>query len=51
MCGRNELVSRELLPGSSIPLLKRRKEISRDEAIRVWRETRQAGRVGCSPQW
>ncbi|MCT0211569.1 MULTISPECIES: DUF1651 domain-containing protein [Synechococcales] len=44
-------MSRELLPGSSIPLLKRRREISRDEAIKVWREKRKAGWIGCSPQW
>jgi hypothetical protein len=40
---RIELVSGELLPGSPIPLLKRRKEISREDAVKVWREKCKAG--------
>ena len=48
---RLEVVSGELLPGEPIPLLKHRREYSREEAIRIWVETRKAGWAPCNPQW
>ncbi|WP_255095339.1 DUF1651 domain-containing protein [Synechococcus sp. J7-Johnson] len=46
-----EITSGELLPGEPVPLLKNRREISRDEAITLWQEKRKAGWAACSPQW
>ncbi|MCP9824906.1 DUF1651 domain-containing protein [Synechococcus sp. EJ6-Ellesmere] len=48
---RLEVVSGELLPGELIPLLKHRREYSREEAIRLWGEKRKAGWAACGPQW
>ena len=45
-----ELTSGELMPGQP-PLLKRRKEITREAAIRLWAEMRKAGWQVCTPQW
>jgi hypothetical protein len=45
-----ELTSGELMPGQP-PLLKRRKEIIREAAIRLWAEMRKAGWQVCTPQW
>jgi hypothetical protein len=45
-----ELTSGELIPGL-VPLLKCRKEITREEAIRLWAQKRKAGWKGCPPQW
>lgn len=45
-----ELTSGELIPGQP-PLLKRRKEITREEAIQLWRQKRKQGWLPCSPQW
>jgi hypothetical protein len=33
------------------PLLKRRKELSREQAIKLWAEKREQGWRPCSPQW
>lgn len=33
---RLEITSGELLPGEQVPLLKNRREISRDEALKLW---------------
>jgi hypothetical protein len=46
-----ELTSGELLPGETAPLLKRRKEITRDQAIQLWRQKRKQGWLPCPPQW
>jgi hypothetical protein len=45
-----ELTSGELIPGQA-PLLKRRKEITREEAIQLWAQKRKAGWHVCPPQW
>ena len=48
---RLEITSGELLPGEPVPLLKNRREISRDEALKLWAAKRQEGWRPCSPQW
>jgi len=48
---RLEITSGEMLPGEQVPLLKNRREISRDEALKLWGEKRKAGWAPCSPQW
>ena len=48
---RLEITSGELLAGEPVPLLKNRREISRDEALKLWGEKRKAGWAPCSPQW
>ena len=45
-----ELTSGELIPGQA-PLLKCRKEISREEAIKLWAQKRKQGWQPCEPQW
>jgi hypothetical protein len=45
-----EVTSGELLPGEQ-PLLKRREELSREQAIRLWAKKRRAGWKVCGPQW
>jgi hypothetical protein len=45
-----ELTTGELIPGEA-PLLKCRKEITREEAIKLWAEKRKAGWQVCPPQW
>ncbi len=46
-----EVTSGELLSGEPVPLLKRRRELTREEAIRLWRQKRQQGWTICPPQW
>jgi hypothetical protein len=46
-----EITTGELLPGEPVPLLKNRREISRDEALKLWEEKRKAGWAPCSIQW
>jgi len=46
-----EMTSGELLPGQPVPLLKRRRELPREEAIRLWTKKRQQGWTVCPPQW
>jgi hypothetical protein len=48
---RLELITGELLPDQPVPLLKRRQELSREEAIRLWRSKQQEGWKPCPPQW
>ena len=48
---RLEITSGELMPYQPVPLLKRRWELSREEALRLWAEKRQQGWQTCSPQW
>lgn len=48
---RLEITSGELLAGEQVPLLKNRREISRDEALKFWDEKRKGGWKPCSPQW
>jgi hypothetical protein len=46
-----ELIVGELLPDQPVPLLKRRKQLSREQAIRLWAEKRAQGWQPCPPQW
>jgi hypothetical protein len=48
---RLEVTSGELLPDQPVPLLKHRKELNREEAIRLWRQKRRLGLAPCRPQW
>jgi hypothetical protein len=48
---RLEITSGELLPGEPVPLLKNRREISRDEALKLWTARRQEGWRPTQPQW
>ena len=45
-----ELTTGELIPGQA-PLLKCRREITREEAIKLWAEKREQGWQPCEPQW
>jgi len=46
-----EVTLGELMPAEQPPLLKLRKELTREEAIKLWRQRRQAGWQVCEPQW
>jgi len=46
-----EVTIGELMPGGAPPLLKRRKELTREAALRLWYKKRQAGWQVCLPQW
>jgi hypothetical protein len=46
-----EVITGELLPDQPVPLLKRRLEMSRDEAIRLWKEKQKLGWRLCDPWW
>jgi hypothetical protein len=45
-----ERTTGELIPGQAL-LLKCRKEITREEAIKLWAQKRKAGWQVCPPQW
>ena len=36
---------------SGRPLLKHRRELSKEAAIRLWRDKSKMGWISCSPQW
>ena len=46
-----EVTVGELLPDQSVPLLKRRLELSREEALQLWAEKRQKGWQPTTAQW
>ncbi|MEB3276306.1 MAG: DUF1651 domain-containing protein [Cyanobacteriota bacterium] len=46
-----EVTLGEVMPSGQPPLLKRRRELSREQAIRLWRQKRQQGWQPCPPQW
>jgi hypothetical protein len=46
-----EVTLGEVIPSGEPPLLKKRKELTREQAIRLWRQKRQAGWTVCPPQW
>ena len=46
-----EVTFGELIPGETAPLLKHRKELTREQAIQLWMEKRQGGWQVCAPQW
>ena len=50
-CQQLEITVGELLPGQPVPLLKKRLEISREEALKLWSEKRQEGWQSTEPQW
>jgi len=41
----------ELLPGQPVPLLKRRLELSREEALKLWADKRKEGWQTTTAQW
>jgi len=46
-----EVTLGEVMPSGEPPLLKRRKELNREQAIKLWSQKRRAGWKVCSPQW
>jgi hypothetical protein len=46
-----EVTSGEWIPDQAAPLLKHRQELSRDEALQLWRHLRRQGWQPCPPQW
>ena len=48
---RLEVTVGELLPGEPVPLLKNRRELSREIAIKLWSDKRKGGWIACGPQW
>ena len=46
-----EVTAGELLPDQAVPLLKRRTELSREEALKLWAEKRQQGWLSTTAQW
>jgi len=50
-CQQLEITVGELLPDQPVPLLKKRLEISREEALKLWAEKRKEGWQTTEPQW
>jgi len=48
---RLEVTVGELLPDQPVPLLKKRLEISREAALKLWSEKRKEGWQTTAPQW
>jgi hypothetical protein len=48
---RLEITSGELLPDQPVPLLKKRWELSREDALKLWAEKKGEGWQACAPQW
>ena len=48
---RLEVTVGELLPDQPVPLLKKRLEISREQALKLWSEKRKQGWQTTTPQW
>jgi hypothetical protein len=46
-----EVTFGEVMPKGEPPLLKRRKELTREQAIKLWSQKRKAGWQVCNPQW
>ena len=46
-----EVTVGELLPDQPVPLLKKRLELSREEALKLWSEKRQQGWQPTTAQW
>ena len=46
-----EVTVGELLPDQSVPPIKRRLELSREEALKLWAEKRQQGWQSTAPLW
>ena len=51
-CQQLEVTFGELLPDQPVPLLKKRRlELSREEALKLWSERRKEGWQPTKPQW
>ncbi|NBQ18314.1 MAG: DUF1651 domain-containing protein [Synechococcaceae bacterium WBA_2_066] len=50
-CQALEVTLGELISGEATPLLKRRKQLTREQAITLWRQKRQQGWRVFPPQW
>ena len=50
-CQQLEVTVGELLPDQTVPLLKRRLELSREEALKLWSEKRKLGWQPTKAQW
>lgn len=48
---RLEVTVGELLPDQAVPLLKRRMELTREDALRLWNEKRRLGWQSPVAQW
>ncbi|MBW0166745.1 MAG: DUF1651 domain-containing protein [Vulcanococcus sp.] len=46
-----EVTSGEWLSDEPAPLLKRRQQLSRQQALELWRQRRSEGWAPCAPQW
>jgi Protein of unknown function (DUF1651) len=46
-----EVTFGEVMAGGEPPLLKKRRELTREQAIKLWAQKRQQGCQSCSPQW
>ncbi|MEY4806084.1 MAG: hypothetical protein RLZZ206_473 [Cyanobacteriota bacterium] len=46
-----EVTLGELMPSGEPPLLQRRRELTREQAIKLWNQKRQQGWRACVPQW
>jgi hypothetical protein len=46
-----EVTFGEVMPGGEPPLLKKRRELTREQAIKLWNQKQQLGWGVCSPQW
>ena len=46
-----EVTFGEVMPDGEPPLLKRRRELCREEALKLWATKRQQGWQPCPPQW
>ena len=46
-----EVTFGEVMPSGEPPLLKHRRELMRNEAIKLWAQKRRAGWQVCEPQW
>ena len=46
-----EVTLGEVMPSGEPPLLKRRRELTREQAMKLWAQKRRAGWRACPPQW
>ena len=46
-----EVTLGEVMPSGEPPLLKHRRELTREQAIKLWTQKRQQGWQACPPQW
>jgi hypothetical protein len=50
-CQQLEVTVGERLPDQPVPLLKKRLELSREQALKLWSEKRKLGWQPTTPQW